>query len=462
MALFNVVPSTFFSVLSSSNKELYVDALLKLNEMFKYGVNIDFDDYLANLIALLEIREYIAEEDDDTNVQLMPLNTKARLILKRFINTGWVDKEFKEGSFKEILVLHDYSIKTLKLIEQLSSPAVKEYNSLVFSTYSSLKQACNEAPERMYDALISGRNNSIKLMDELKSLFHSIRDYHNNVSLTNNINELLKNQFDTYQALIDKIYHPIKTMDSIYRYSMPIKDILRKISLNDELLRSMSQRAVTVSLYKSQEEALQQIHYDINQIINTFNSIPAVVDEIDRKHTTYSRISIEKMQYLLSGDRTVKGKLISILKSYSGNENKQDEILKIMQNRINAARQETVDKKSLYHKNVRSRRVVAEPIKIINADTTKNDKQFNELLTSMKSLYTDKKINAYILGLLNKKEELNTIDIPVNNNSDFIILMLAVIKADNSNIKYSIQFHKDNVINNGYTIPNATIKRKDK
>ena len=457
MGLFNVVPSSFFSVLSSPNKELYVEALLNLNEMFRYGVNIELEDYQSSLILLLEIREYIAENSDEKDISSMPIRQKARLILERFKNTGWIFIESKDGTFKEVISLYDHSIKTLKLIEQLSNPTVKEYNSLVFSTYSSLKQAIIEDNDKMYDALIVAKDNSITLMDELKSLFHNIRNYYNNVIGTDNINELLKNQFDEYQPLIDKIYHPIKTTDSVHRFSLPIKQMLREIEMDDKILETMVKKAV----HEDEQLALEQIYKDINDIINIFNGIPKLIEEIDRKHAKYSKVSMEKISYMLSGDKTIKGKLITLLKKYQENENEQDTLLAKMQEAIHADSQENLNKDSLWHKSAKSRRIIAEPLEIEKVDSEKMAIKYKKFLDKTETQYPDEKINDYINKLLDGKNQIITSDIELKDDSDFICLILATIKFKHKIMNFDIQFSEGNIYKNGYSIPNAIISRKE-
>ena len=69
---------------------------------------------------------------------------------------------------------------------------------------------------------------------------------------------MLKNHFEEYKSLIDRIYHPIKTMDSIYRYSRPIQEILIDVLGDQELLESMCKRAKTVRLYEDRRKHWRQ------------------------------------------------------------------------------------------------------------------------------------------------------------------------------------------------------------
>lgn len=65
MSVFDVLPSNFFSVLVSTNREIYVEALLLLHQMFQFELNIRVDDYISALISLQEDKDFTPEEDDE-------------------------------------------------------------------------------------------------------------------------------------------------------------------------------------------------------------------------------------------------------------------------------------------------------------------------------------------------------------------------------------------------------------
>jgi hypothetical protein len=169
MNLFQLIPANFFSLLASSNREIYFDALMLLNSFLKNELNIRVDDYIASLISLIEDRAYIVEaEDDEADAGedaaggLSP-SAKARLILARIVKTGWVDREYMDGAFIEIITPRDYSIKMMQVLDELRDEKVHEYNSLVFATYSGLKQAKTEDPREMFEALLGARRNTEQL-----------------------------------------------------------------------------------------------------------------------------------------------------------------------------------------------------------------------------------------------------------------------------------------------------------
>ena len=243
MKLFDVVPGNFFSILSSGNREIYYDALINLHNMFIFELNIRVDDYIASLITILEDRAFEIEEEEVLDGSLT-LSGKARIILSKLIKTGWVDKEFIDNSFVEIITPRNYAIPVMKLLSELGNSSLLECKSLVFSTFSGLKQAINENESHMYEALLSAKSNTEQLQYSLRTLYHGIRGFLRGIVEQHDVNLLLQDHFSEYKKMSDRFYHPIKTMDSVYRYVAPIQNLLADILANDELLQSMRERAV--------------------------------------------------------------------------------------------------------------------------------------------------------------------------------------------------------------------------
>ena len=227
MKVFETVPADFFSVLVSPNREIYVDALMKLYEMFRTEINIRLKAFLAEVELLLEDRQYVMEEGDDAEeFESGSLRGKARLIEHRLEKTRWIEREYLDGSFTEIITPYPYAIIVMRMLDELTRNGAAEYNSLVFSTYSALNQAYTDSRDRMYEALLIAKNNTEKLDYELRTFYHGIRGYLKVIRENTDVNLLLKNHFEEYKKEADRVYNPVKTMDSIFRYAGPIRNIL--------------------------------------------------------------------------------------------------------------------------------------------------------------------------------------------------------------------------------------------
>ncbi|GHU43800.1 hypothetical protein FACS1894111_10010 [Clostridia bacterium] len=458
MKLFDVIPGNFFSILSSGNREIYFDALMILHEMFKFELNIRVDDYISSLISILEDRVFEVEADDEAQEGGLTTSGKARVILSRFTKTGWVDKEFLDGSFIEIITPRSYAIPVMKLLGELSDNALQEYNSLVFATFSGLKQAQDEDESHMYEALLSAKANTEQLQYSLRTLYHGIRGFLRGIVEQQDVNLLLQDHFGEYKKMSDRIYHPIKTMDSVHRYMAPIQKILSDLLANEEQLQNMRERAINIKKHSGEEIADEEIISAIDYILDTYQTVGSLVSEIDRKHSAYTKSSIEKIQYIMSADQTIKGKLADLLKNYaSATEEKRDQIATVMESHINVNRQEFVDEKSLYHKNVKSRRIDRTPI-AVEKDNSFADLAEGYLLEQIKNGYPKARVSAFIKGLFAEGiDSIHAKDIPITCDSDFILLILAVIRQNDRGMPYSIKMQEGRIAKNSYLIPNMVI-----
>jgi hypothetical protein len=469
MNLFSMIPGNFFSLLSSVNREIYFDALMVLNDFLKNNLIIRLDDYVSSLIALLEERTFIPEAEDETpelpgevkEAGGLAPNIKARLILNRLIKTGWVDKEEMDGTFIEIITPRDYAIRVMRLLDELRDDRVHEYNSLVYSTYSALKQALPEGPREMFDALLTAKRNTEQLSYELKSFYHNIRSYLKRIPEQNNVNELLENHFEKFKPLADRIYHPIKTMDSIHRYRTPVREILSKIQEDGELISEMRERAMAVRKYETEDEAGEEILSAIHYTMDMYENLGNTTDEIDKRYHAYIKNSTDKITYMMSADQSLKGKIMDILKAYGkASRAERDRIGDILEANICINRQHFLDGESLFHKNILSRRLDGGSLEIADQrDFT--DGALERLAGEFKNMYSLDRIRRFVEGLFSTavldaagNSLVKSENIFVDDDSDFILLILALLRSREQGTGYTVELEEGRVERNGYHIPN--------
>ena len=459
MNLFETIPGNFFSVLSSRNKELYVDALMLLYRLFKYELNIVTSDYLSALIGLLENRSYELEDDDEETEGGLSLNTKARLILNRLAETGWVDRENMDGSFVEVITPRAYAIQVMQLLHDLSNEQVGEYNSLVFSTYSALREARENQQNQMYEAVLNARANTEKLLQELKTLYHGIRGHLKRIQGLSDINTLLRDHFDEYKALADRIYHPIKTMDSVHRYIAPIREVLQDTLGDADLMDSMRKRAMSIRRYNSEEEAGFEIINAIDYVLDAYQSLGRLVNEIDKKHSSYTKLSVDTIRYHMSADQTISGNLVTLLKKVATSSGEErEETLTCMEQRIRINRQEFLDGRSLWRKSAKNRMFSEEPL-TVNRDGRLTDDEARHLMNYIRNDYSLQHIKKYLDELFGEKGTVSTAEMEIEDDREFILLLLALIRAGERNAGFKARLEDGNLQVGGYTVPHIVFSR---
>src|SRR5574344_1367957 len=281
--LFNTIPETFFSPLAGRNKEIYATALEVLFESLQNDtLTIKKNDYLRTLKekasnVLLSFDYYDEQEEDDVpskeEINASNIVNNANYICKRLEETGWIDVEMDPDSFEEYIALPDYSISFLTLIHEIVNIKESAYSSLVHSSYSELKLEDEERDEFMYATLFRVFENTKKLKTELVTLGHSIRIYQHKLSKMFTTNNVLHDYFDNYKERIsDRLYHPLKTFDSVAKFKRPIIAILTKWLKSDEIRNNLVSQSIMWGKKKDKVEAEKDLIDKINFICDSIES----------------------------------------------------------------------------------------------------------------------------------------------------------------------------------------------
>ena len=238
MNLFDKIPQEFFSILVSKNKNIYIDALFVLREAFKQEMSISKDNIIARLINNLE-EDFNREDfsDEEEGLKDNNITSKAYFLLRKLKWAGWIEIEVQRDSFEEYIILPDYSIKFINLLYSFVEEKQVEYNSYVFATYTALKYASTEKNET-YNAIMTAYNNTIQLIDELKSVYNSLGRFHRKMCNQDNINNIINQHFFEYKEYSDEMIFPRFTRDSVPRYKTPIIYMLNNILADEERLQN--------------------------------------------------------------------------------------------------------------------------------------------------------------------------------------------------------------------------------
>lgn len=474
MKLFEIIPENMFSLLASKNKHVYIEALFVLRKAFKQEMLISKADLVAMLIANLDemmLEMDLAAEDDPLEdgspiggKSLGTLSAAAHFLLRRLKDTGWVEIEYQAESFEESITLPDYAVKIINLLYSLTEKQVAEYNSHVYSAYSDLRTADQERDEYMFTALISAHDKTVQLVDALKTLHNNIRRYHQALNEYATVNEILKGHFDEYKSLIsDRVYHPLKTLDSVPRFRTPILRILGEWLADQGLRDKMAEQAILRGRYANKEEAQEGIILTIGEISDTYERLDEMLGEIDRKNSAYTRASMEKMQYLLNSDRSIKGKLVDLLMGLAGGQDRNgSKIAEQLAGGVQLYRQGYLDAKSLYLRETRRPKNESTPLEAREPEVETGDDKLKEFLAGAKNLYSHNRVMRFMRELLYNQDVISSAEIAISGDEEFILLMLATLKGSDKNIFYTVEFLEGYLDNNGYRIPSLRFVRKEK
>jgi hypothetical protein len=186
-----------------------------------------------------------------------------------------------------------------------------------------------------------------------------------------------------------------------------------------------------------------------------------MLEEIDRKNAAYTRASVEKMQYLLNTDRSIKGKLVELLSRCTPESSKSEEMIARLSEMVSLYSQGYADEKSLYIRTSRIRDKNEKPLGIrIDEGMEKDEAYLRQFIERVKNSYSHTRVMAYVRNLMGDADVISSREITISNDEEFILLMLATLKSTEKNVFYRIEFQNTTVDSNGYKIPEMRIINK--
>ena len=162
--MFDNLPSTFFNLLISKHRDLYVSALFTIRKAIRQDLYLTRED-LARRIAISmedEIKNTNLEDEEGNfeSEDLTSVNSKALYIIRKLRDYGWINIDFNaKNSFEEYIAIPSYATLAINFLYSLTNEAEQEYNSLVYSTYAALKMADTDNND-FYDALVTAYKNT--------------------------------------------------------------------------------------------------------------------------------------------------------------------------------------------------------------------------------------------------------------------------------------------------------------
>ncbi len=462
MHLFDMIPENLFSMLSSKNKNLYAESLFVLLDAFKQHLKISKDKLISMIISKLEDRIINADfSDEDLLESEHTISGKAHFLVRKLKNTGWIIIE-TENDFKEYVTVPSYSYRIIQLLYDISNVTDTENFTFVYSTYSALKLADETHDIReMITALNDGATRTEKLIESLKSVYHSITYYNQTLINTLSVNRVLQSHYDGYQKeIVSQILRPLKIKDSVPKYKLSIQLILKKWLVDDDTIDDLIQytkESQNLEYSDCRNEILGKIHY----IIDTYDNLEKdFIDVIDRKNRRYTQATTQKIDYLINSDQTVKGNLIYILKSLSSDCS--ENILDSLSDMLELYEQVYVNEESLYERKRSAKRGKCSEL-IMTEDSIDFKIQAKAMAAQMmNNKYSKKKVADFVDRILGDKNETTTNEFEISDDDTYILTLLSVVQADDKDSDYSVDIINKYIASPKYEIPFILYKRKVK
>ncbi|MDO5589914.1 MAG: DUF5716 family protein [Lachnospiraceae bacterium] len=454
MQLRNEIPDTFWSLFRSVNRDIYIEALLCINEEYQYNNYFLTKEVCIQVLSDMSARKRFKLQWEENETEFDILETPSSRILNWLLKTGWLKRIEDYQTLVTNIVIPDYSAVFIDAFERLSSEDTQDTEIYIQNVYATLFSFQNDSRANL-GMLRTALVNTKRLNKALQDMLHNMDKFFARLLEQNFYGDLLKEHLDGYvEEIVQKKYHILKTSDNFYIYKMDIKKCLRQMRENEEWIEEIRTRASQMG--DTKDDVLDLL----DQIERGFDDIEHRIANMDKEHAKYVRATVTRLNYLLSGETDTKGLIVQLLNRMSAVEDvrEQDAMLKKCGERMNLSLLEILSEKSLYKR----RRPRTDFISKMAPDVAAPDLDKEDVLklNRIQMRYSRSQIEEFIEDHM-EDEVMDASKISVMDEEAFEKLILAYDYSTRRNSKYMVLEEEPELIENGsYKYPALKFVRR--
>lgn len=454
MQLRNEIPDTFWSLFRSVNRDIYIEALLCINEEYQYNNYFLTREVCIQVLGDMNARKRFKLQWEENETEFDMLETPSSRILNWLLKTGWLKRIEDYQTLVTNIVIPDYSAVFIEAFERLSSEDMQDTEIYIQNVYATLFSFKNDSRANL-GMLRTALVNTKRLNKALQDMLHNMDKFFARLLEQNNYEDLLREHLDGYvEEIVQKKYHILKTSDNFYIYKMDIKKCLRDMREDEEWIEEIRTRAAQMG--DTKDDVLDLL----DQIERGFDDIEHRIANMDKEHAKYVRATVTRLNYLLSGETDTKGLVVQLLNRMSQTEDaqEQDAMIRETGERMNLSLLEILSEKSLYKR----RRPRTDFISKMAPDQALPDLDKDDVLklNRIQMRYSRSQIEEFIESYRDG-EVMDASKISLMDEEAFEKLILAYDYSTRKNSKYMVLEEEPDQIENGsYKYPALKFVRR--
>lgn len=454
MQLRNEIPDTFWSLFRSVNRDIYIEALLCINEEYQYNNYFLTREVCIQVLGDMNARKRFKLQWEENETEFDMLETPSSRILNWLLKTGWLKRIEDYQTLVTNIVIPDYSAVFIEAFERLSSEDMQDTEIYIQNVYATLFSFKNDSRANL-GMLRTALVNTKRLNKALQDMLHNMDKFFARLLEQNNYEDLLREHLDGYvEEIVQKKYQILKTSDNFYIYKMDIKKCLRDMREDEEWIEEIRTRAAQMG--DTKDDVLDLL----DQIERGFDDIEHRIANMDKEHAKYVRATVTRLNYLLSGETDTKGLVVQLLNRMSQTEDaqEQDAMIRETGERMNLSLLEILSEKSLYKR----RRPRTDFISKMAPDQALPDLDKDDVLklNRIQMRYSRSQIEEFIESYMDG-EVMDASKISLMDEEAFEKLILAYDYSTRKNSKYMVLEEEPDQIENGsYKYPALKFVRR--
>ncbi len=329
------IPQGFWGLFRSANREIYIEALLAVNEEYQYS------NYFLSREACLQVLSdmcstgiYAYEKEDSENEEEINLSLPRR-ILNWLVKAGWLRRVEDYNTMTTNIVIPDYAAVMIEAFDKLANEPQEDtqvYIQNVYATLFSFRRDSRMNIAMLQTALV----NTGKLNKALQDMLHNMDKFFDRLLSARTYGELLKDHLEGYvEEVVRRKYHILKTSDNFYIYKMDIKRCLKEMREDEQWLEQVRQSNAVREANEHNKDISQSDTYFrrrrstdvldlIDRIERGFDDIEHRIANMDKEHSKYVRATVSRLNYLLREEDDRKGLLVQLLNKLGSEDEEQN------------------------------------------------------------------------------------------------------------------------------------------
>ena len=455
------IPQGFWGLFRSVNREIYIEALLVLNDEYQYSnYFLTREACLQVLSDMCSAGSYIYEREETDDEESLSLSLPRR-ILNWLVKAGWLRKVEDYNTMTTNIVIPDYAAVMIEAFERLVNEPEEDTQVYIQNVYATLFSFRSD--RRMNIALLkTALVNTGKLNKALQDMLHNMDKFFDRLLHAKSYGELLKEHLEGYvEEVVRKKYHILKTSDNFYIYKMDIMRLLKEMREDEQWLSKVRQSNLSRSEQDCGPEAAGTDAYFrrhrstdvlelIDQIGRGFETIEHRILNMDKEHGKYVRATVSRLNYLLREEDDRKGLLVQLLNQLgSDDEALQKKRLTLTAQSMHLSGFEILHDSPLYKR--RSPRKFEELVEE-SKEQTELSREDVLKLNQIHHRFTGQQIEEFVESHLDGGIFVVR-DIDIHDDETFEKLILAYDQCTRKNSRFQVRLSGKQVNNGVYSYP---------
>lgn len=467
MNIFDEIDENLFRPLTGTNKRKYVDILTliwdrcKRIPMYAIEKSTIFDVVEEYFLGLDEQIELDAEEQEETDGNVTDTRVIAGGFIRRLRDTGWLAE--KDGEYEEEskLAINYKVVPVIKSFQEIISPTIITYKGKLFKIYSMFEHISEQGSP--YEGVLKEASEDFDNLNQaLRTLAASIEDHINYLTKGKKPEEVL-DFFEKYEEkIVVGSYHRFKTNDNLFYYRTSLYESLDKCE--DVLLDALVSDYMEVERVDKAEAACR-IKELIAKVRMDIEEMEAIMRIIDDRHITYRTRAVQRAQFLLLSDGSVKSKINNLLQFYASEITSKDDLYEEDEtccfDVFQIYGQNFIDSASLATPVKKKRSTPIEFMTVVDElDMELIEEKNRKMLEYIKNALTSENVNGFAKDILQGKTAVSAGSILENNPDDLIKIIGLYTYSQTPERRFEIRLKDNFVETNGIRFKEFIIEKR--